>query len=64
MIYRAVLKKDCRKVDVAIKTIKEKKEKNRFMHEMAMMSRLVHSNIIEFHGVVREGIVNSNSQQD
>ena len=57
-VYRATLKSnDGRKVDVAVKTIKKynsKKEMNNFMREMAVMSQLIHPNIIHLHGVVKE----------
>ena len=59
LVYKALLRTDSgRKVDVAIKTIKKydsKKETNNFLREMAVMSMLMHPNIIRLHGVVKDG---------
>ena len=45
-----------RKTEVAVKTIRhyEPKEMTNFMREMAVMSQLMHPNIIHLHGVVKE----------
>ena len=57
-MFKATLRTDSgRKVAVAIKTIRQydsKKETDNFMREMAVMSKLMHPNIIRLHGVVRE----------
>ena len=57
-MFRAVLRESSgRKIDVAIKRIKHyssEKERNDFLREMAVMSQLIHPNIIHLHGVVKE----------
>lgn len=59
MVYKAMLRTTSGgKVDVAVKTIKKyasKKETNDFLREMAVMSTLMHPNIIRLHGVVKDG---------
>ena len=44
---------------VAIKTIKRydtEKEKENFQKEMAMMSKLIHPNIVRLFGLVQQGV--------
>ena len=57
-MFKAVLRESGgRKIDVAIKRIKDyssEKERNDFFREMAVMSQLIHPNIIHLHGVVKE----------
>ena len=57
-VFRAVLRESGgRKIDVAIKRIKDytsEKEQSDFLREMAVMSQLIHPNIIHLHGVVKE----------
>ena len=56
-VYKACLHSGSgEKTEVAVKTIRdyEPKEMRSFIREMAVMSRLIHPNIIHLHGVVRE----------
>ena len=48
--------------EVAVKTIRiyDPKEMKNFMREMAVMSQLMHPNIIHLHGVVKEGKYGNN----
>ena len=61
VVYKATLRNsDGRLVEVAIKTIRRydsQKEMDDFMREMAVMSQLIHPNIIHLYGIVREGVL-------
>ena len=58
LVYKAVLRNyDGRVVDVAIKTIRKynsQKEMDNFIREMTVMSQLIHPNIIQLYGVIKE----------
>ena len=54
------------RTEVAVKTIRryEPNEMNNFLREMAVMSQLMHPNIIHLHGVVKESKSTSISNTD
>ena len=58
MVYKGIYKRsaDSKGIEVAIKTIKTNQATADFMKEMKVMSKLVHPNIVRFHGLVnRQG---------
>lgn len=61
-MYKARLHSDSGgRIEVAVKTIREygQKEMKNFLREMAVMSQLMHPNIIHLHGVVKESKLDS-----
>ena len=54
VVYKGIYRKsaDRKSIEVAIKTIKANRETGDFMKEMKVMSRLIHPNIVRFHGLV------------
>ena len=60
-VYKGLYKKTGAEVEVAIKTIKmsgSEKEKENFIKEMNVMSKLLHPNIVRLFGLTKEGISN------
>ena len=58
MVYKGIYKRsaDSKGIEVAIKTIKANQATDDFMKEMKVMSKLIHPNIVRFHGLVnRQG---------
>lgn len=58
MVYRGKYKRynGDKGIEVAVKTIKANQATNDFLKEMKVMSKLIHPNIVRFHGLVnRQG---------
>lgn len=55
-VYKAYLHTGSGRIEVAVKTIRryEQNEMKNFMREMAVMSQLMHPNIIHLHGIVKQ----------
>ena len=55
-MYKAYLHTGSGRIEVAVKTIRryEQNEMKNFMREMAVMSQLMHPNIIHLHGIVKQ----------
>lgn len=55
MVHKAIYKStaDSKGVEVATKTIKANQATDDFLKEMEVMSRLIHPNIVQFHGLVQ-----------
>ena len=54
MVYKGTYKRlpNVNGVEVAIKTIKSTQATDDFLKEMRVMSKLIHPNIVRFHGIV------------
>lgn len=56
-VFRAVMKRGSEPVSVAVKTAKKLSSSNQmeFLREMNIMSQMVHPNIVQLFGVIKDG---------
>ena len=57
-VFRASMQSGSGPISVAVKTAKKSttsKDKEAFLREMTVMSQMVHPNIVQFYGVIRDG---------
>lgn len=54
-VYKGIYRRsaDSKGIDVAVKTIKANQATDDFLKEMRVMSKLIHPNIVRFHGLVQ-----------
>lgn len=57
-VFRALMQRGSEPIKVAVKTAKKStstKEQVEFRREMNIMSKMVHPNIIQLYGIIRDG---------
>ena len=58
-VFRAVMQKGSETTSVAVKTAKKStstKEQQEFQYEMNIMSQMVHPNIVQLYGIIKDGM--------
>lgn len=54
-VFRATMQRGSEPIKVAVKTAK-KSTSEEFLQEMKIMSQMVHPNIVQLYGIIRDGM--------
>lgn len=59
-VFKATLQRGMEPISVAVKTVKKmsasQKEEEEFRREMNVMSQMIHPNIVQLYGLVKDGM--------
>ncbi len=53
MVYKGVMTRG--KMEVAVKTLKNKEDRVKFLQEAAIMGQFTHPNVVKMYGVITDG---------